>query len=296
MAEKNKEPRGNPSWLKWMVTLFIAYAIFMNYQERKDHQNDSVLGVVQQKPAENSTSVSADFGTYTLPKGITIGGDVAGVGDEARCGQTATLNYEGTLPDGKAIKGENEKNIPLHVGLPDSAKPWATAVPGMKKGGVRQIKVLSGLYYDEAKRKELGIAESDNLNYKIEVSNITPQSPLDAIPFQATDRIIGNGEVANCGMIADVALRLWGADGTVYYDSRKANADASPITFHIGKSEIFYGLDRGLLGMKKGGQRSLIVPPAFAIASENAQNPLKDVLKKDAVALVEVELLDVRWK
>ena len=296
MAEKNKEPKGNPSWLKWVVTLFIAYAIFMNYQERKDHKNDTVLGVAQQKPLENSAYVSADFGTYTLPKGISIGGDVAGGGDEARCGQTAVLSYDGTLPNGKAVEGESGKDLSLHVGLPDAAKPWASAVPGMKKGGVRQIKVLSPLRYDEEKRKALGLGDTDALTYKVEIGEITPQSSLDAVPFQATDRVMGNGEIANCGMVADVHLRLWDGNGKIYYDSRNAAKDSKPLSLHVGRSEYFYGLDRGLLGMKKGGQRTLIVPPAFAVASDTKDNPLKDVLKKDRVALVEVELVDVRWK
>ncbi len=296
MADKNRESRGNPSWLKWVVTLFIAYAIFMNYQERKDHKNDTVLNVAQAKPSENSAYVSADFGSYTLPKGISIGGDVTGDGNEARCGQTATLSYAGTLPNGKALDGEDGKATVLQVGLPDDLKPWASAVPGMKKGGVRQIKVLAPLRYDEAKRKALGLAETDALNYKVEISAITPESPVDAIPFQATDRVAGNGEIANCGMVADVHLRLWAPDGTSYYDSRTAQKGGKPLSLHVGRAEVFYGLDRGLLGMKKGGQRTLVVPPAFAVPAAGKDNPLKDVLKKDQVGLVEVELMDVRWK
>jgi FKBP-type peptidyl-prolyl cis-trans isomerase FkpA len=295
MSKKDRENRGNPTWLKWAVTLFIAYAIFINYSGRQQQKDGAVLGGNQQKAAENTAFVSADFGTYTLPKGITIGGDVAGGGDEARCGQTATLSYSAILPDGKVIENDNGKDITLQVGVPQEDKPWAAAIPGIKKGGVRQINVLSSLYYDKDKREKLGLSESDFVNYKVEVTKITPQSSEDSITFQATDRVVGSGEIASCGMIADVHIRLWGADGKKYYDS-KDGENAAPLTLNVGGSDYFYGLDRGLLGMKKGGQRTLIVPPAFAVLGSAEKNPFKDVIHTDTMLVAEVTLLDVRWK
>jgi FKBP-type peptidyl-prolyl cis-trans isomerase len=291
----DKTPKGNPTWLKWAVMLFIAYAIFINYSERKAQKDGAVLGVAQEKPAEDKAFAKADLGGYTLPKGVVIGGDVTGSGDAASCGQSATVTYSATSPDGKPLQGEAGEKILLSVGIEDAEKPWVAAVTGMQAGGVRQVQLLAPLRYDQKKREELALKESDMLTYKVELEALRPSSPAEVIAFQATDRVVGIGNVANCGAITDIHVRLFGMDGKPYYNSRK-RTDAKPLTMQLGRVEYFYGLDRGLLGMMKGGQRTLIIPPEFALAAGAANNPFKDVLPTKSVVIAEVELLDVRWK
>jgi FKBP-type peptidyl-prolyl cis-trans isomerase len=294
MADK-KTPKGNPAWLKWAVMPFIAYAIFVTYNERKAQKDHAVLGVTQAKPLENTAFTKADMGSFNLPKGVLIGGDVAGSGDAASCGQLATLTYSALLPNGKPLPSEVGEKISIPVGLTDTDKPWASAVTGMQTGGVRQVQVLASLRYDEKKRDELALKQTDVLAYKVSLEALSPISPPEVIAFQATDRVVGIGETANCGMMADVHVRLFGENGKIYYDSH-SRTDAKPLTLQLGKAEYFYGLDRGLLGMMKGGQRTLIIPPEFAAAGGGASNPFKDVLPSNRLIIAEVSLVDVRWK
>jgi FKBP-type peptidyl-prolyl cis-trans isomerase FkpA len=294
MAQK-KEYKGNPTWLKWAVTLFIGFVLYNQYVDRKAQKDDSVLNVSQDKPLENQAFAKADMGKYALPSGIIVGGDVAGSGDVASCGQVATVTYSASLPNGTVLQSEAGDKIHIPVGLEDAEKPWVAAVTGMQSGGVRQVQVLASVRYDEKKRTEMALKESDVLAYKVELEALTPSSPSEVIGFQATDRVVGSGNVANCGMMAEVHVRLFAMDGKPYYDSR-SRTDAKPLTVHLGKAEYFYGLDRGLLGMTQGGQRTLIIPPEFAIAGGAENNPFKDVLPAKSMVIAEVELLDVRWK
>ncbi len=289
---KDKKPAGNPAWLKWLVMLFIGYAIFVNYTERKERP--SVLGATQNQEA-NDTFSKADFGQYILPSGITIGGDVEGSGEDARCGQTAILIYDEVLPEHATERGVIDHHMTLHVGLNDGSTPWAVAIPGMMPEGVRNIKVLAGKRYNEDELSRLGLNANDTINYKIEMLEVKPASDPDHIRFQATDRVVGHGETVSCGLIADVHVTLWAPDGTQRFDTRTYK-DGTPLSLRVGESTYFYGLDRGLLHMRKYGQRTLIIPPAYATLTEKEDNPFTGVISPDEMVIAEVTVLDVRWE
>lgn len=60
-------------------------------------------------------------------------------------------------------------------------------------------------------------------------------------------------------------------------------------TIKLGANEIIKGLEEGLKGMRKGGKRSLIIPPEKAYG-EQGQPPK---VPPKAIVLVEVELVEV---
>ena len=100
-----------------------------------------------------------------------------------------------------------------------------------------------------------------------------------------------------------------GVDGQVKFFSTKEKTDefgeGKPLTFTIGAGEALPGLEEGMLGMKKGAIRKVIVPPALGYASGNSLLPqpregpgqgraaLDSVLKnprRDATLLFEVKV------
>jgi FKBP-type peptidyl-prolyl cis-trans isomerase FkpA len=293
-----KDRATNPTWLKLAVMLFIGYAIFINYTERQERKttDSPVLGVTAQQAGENPAVGAADFGSYILPKEVTIGGDIAGSGEEASCGQTATLTYSATNASGTALEGEAGKDVALQVGMPHADKPWAAALVGMRQGGVRQVNLPATARYDEAERSALKLMEGETLRYKVELSNLTPQSSAEHISFQATDRFVGQGEVVTCGAVAELHVRVWGEDGKPSYDSRESVKDGKPLTLEVGSAELLYGLDRGVLGMRVGGQRTLLIPPAFATLGKGDGNPLKEAILKDSMLVAEILLVGVKNK
>jgi len=65
---------------------------------------------------------------------------------------------------------------------------------------------------------------------------------------------------------------------------------SSPFEFPLGEGRVIKGWDVGVAGMKVGGQRTLIIPPAMGYGSRGAGN----VIPANATLIFDVELLGVQ--
>lgn len=72
------------------------------------------------------------------------------------------------------------------------------------------------------------------------------------------DLVVGTGKVAASG--DRVVMSYIGAlpDGTVF---DKSSPDMPTISFPLGAGQVVAGWDEGIVGMKVGGKRQLIIPP-----------------------------------
>jgi FKBP-type peptidyl-prolyl cis-trans isomerase FkpA len=100
------------------------------------------------------------------------------------------------------------------------------------------------------------------------------------------DTVLGEGAIAAAGRDIVVHYAGWLADGT-QFDSSKEKQD--PFEFTLGKKEVIPGWDEGLRGMKVGGTRRLVIPPALAYGQEGAG----DTIPPNETLTFEVELLSV---
>ena len=81
--------------------------------------------------------------------------------------------------------------------------------------------------------------------------------------FTSTDLVVGTGATAVAGSRATVAYTGW------LYDTSKpagkgTQFDSGSFAFTVGAGTVVRGFDQGILGMKVGGQRRLIIPPDLA--------------------------------
>jgi hypothetical protein len=81
---------------------------------------------------------------------------------------------------------------------------------------------------------------------------------------------IGTGE-STVGPASKVDIqcsgRLLNLNGVVFYNTKTNNPDgfgAIPLTIELGKGKVLPGLEAGLVGMRKGGIRRIIVPQELA--------------------------------
>ena len=102
-----------------------------------------------------------------------------------------------------------------------------------------------------------------------------------------TDDQVGTGAVATAGKTAVVHYTGWLLDGTKFDSSRDRN---QPFSFPLGAGQVIKGWDEGVAGMKVGGKRTLIVPPALGYGARGAGG----VIPPNATLKFDVELLDVR--
>ncbi len=100
------------------------------------------------------------------------------------------------------------------------------------------------------------------------------------------DEVVGTGESPKPGQNITVNYIGTLVNGTKFdssYDSGK------PLSFRIGTGRVIQGWDEGLMSMKVGGKRRLIVPPQLGYGSEGRPG-----IPPNSTLIFEVELLGVQ--
>ena len=120
----------------------------------------------------------------------------------------------------------------------------------------------------------------------------TPTTPINLARFSQTDLVAGDGAEATSGKTISVHYTGW-----LYNESRPdqkgAQFDTStggnPLTFSLGVGQVIAGWDEGLVGMKVGGTRRLIIPPSKAYGGTR-----RGPIPPNATLLFDVQLIAVQ--
>lgn len=121
-----------------------------------------------------------------------------------------------------------------------------------------------------------------------------PAPPAPGAALLVTDLVKGVGDEAFPGMIVIVHYTGWLYDPGAR-DLRGKQFDSSrergqPFSFPLGAGQVIRGWEQGIPGMKIGGTRRLVIPPALAYGSRNVGN---GVIPPNSTLMFEVELLAV---
>lgn len=122
----------------------------------------------------------------------------------------------------------------------------------------------------------------------------TKQGASNVTELIKQDTKIGSGEEAAVGKAVEVHYTGWLYDASAP-DKKGKKFDSSrdrgvPFSFLLGAGRVIKGWDRGVTGMKVGGQRTLIIPPQMAYGAQGAGN----VIPPNATLIFDVELLGLR--
>lgn len=97
----------------------------------------------------------------------------------------------------------------------------------------------------------------------------------------------GSGEPAEAGDRLVMHYTGWLPDGTQFDSSRDRD---EPLQFQVGVGEVIEGWDEGVPGMRPGGRRQLVIPPALGYGAGG----IGGAIPPAATLVFDVELLEVQ--
>ena len=125
--------------------------------------------------------------------------------------------------------------------------------------------------------------QTDTTQQASVVAVVDPKAPhqqaalYDAISEASTDNGELTGLVINDVVIGDGSEASKGDTVTVHYIGTletgqqfdNSNTRGTPFTFTLGENRVIAGWEQGVLGMKAGGERILVIPPGMAYGNKN---------------------------
>ena len=114
---------------------------------------------------------------------------------------------------------------------------------------------------------------------------------LDAMTKTASglyiqDLTVGTGDEATSGTTVIVHYEGWLPNGTKFDSSRDRN---DPFSFLLGAGRVIQGWDEGVAGMRVGGFRKLVIPPALGYGVGGSL----PTIPGNATLVFDIELLEV---
>lgn len=114
-------------------------------------------------------------------------------------------------------------------------------------------------------------------------------APMVTTPsgLQYCDLVVGTGMSPAPGLNVTVDYTGWLLDNTKFDSSRDRG---TPLQFPIGQGRVIRGWDEGLMDMKVGGRRLLIIPPELGYGERGTPG---GPIPPNATLIFDVELMSV---
>jgi FKBP-type peptidyl-prolyl cis-trans isomerase FkpA len=124
-----------------------------------------------------------------------------------------------------------------------------------------------------------------------------PTVQSTAPQIQIIDTVVGKGREATVGSTVFVNYTGWFYKPMAKkqrgrkFDS-SLDAGRTPLDFQLGAGRVIKGWEQGVVGMKVGGKRTLIIPSDLAYGKRGSPGP--GGIPPDSDLIFDVELLDVK--
>ncbi len=119
-----------------------------------------------------------------------------------------------------------------------------------------------------------------------------PTTPSDFSTFNQVDLRVGTGDEAVNGKVLTVNYTGWlykGSESDQKGLQFETSVGGTPFQFTLGVGQVIAGWDRGVVGMRVGGVRRLVIPPSLAYG------PVRNfAIPPNATLVFELELLELQ--
>ncbi|MCE7067839.1 FKBP-type peptidyl-prolyl cis-trans isomerase [Dyadobacter sp. CY326] len=202
--------------------------------------------------------------------------------------------YKGSFEEGLALLAAGDSAKIMINADTMFAKIGQPMPPMIKKGSDLNftVKVVSVLTSEEF-QKQLSEAGTKQKAIDAKViedylakNNLKAKAQKTASGLTYVDEVVGTGDSPKAGDNVKVHYTGKLLDGKVF-DSSK-NGGRPPIDFQVGVGMVIPGWEEGIMLMKKGGKRTLIIPSGLAYGAEGSPG----AIPANSVLLFDVELID----
>ena len=310
----------NRLWLGWMIGALMVLAILPACTSpQTTEQAQPITPTVEptkpeQKPTATTQSALNIFGGTTTPvvvepyilegaitteSGLQYLELVAGKGRTPVEGDIITMNLIGSLPDGTEFTNTANESGPIRaiIGRDQLLPGWEEGMGLMKAGGKAKMVLTPEQAFGE---QGYGIIPP-NTPIILEVELLDVKEPPEPTTvkedeltttesgLQYSDLITGTGDVVEDGSIVTTHFTIW-VQGDQGDEFLFTSDGSNPMSFVVGRGDVvFPGWDEGMLDMKVGGKRLLIIPPDLAFGEAGASG-----IPANATLVMEVQLEEVR--
>ncbi len=100
-----------------------------------------------------------------------------------------------------------------------------------------------------------------------------PVIPSEVLFLQVYELEIGTGREAAAGDRVVIDYVVWAYDSEQADNKGQEVESRSDYTFFLGANQVIPAFDQGIVGMRIGGVRQLIIPPAYAAGAFGSLPP-----------------------
>jgi FKBP-type peptidyl-prolyl cis-trans isomerase len=265
--------------------------------------------IVEEQPSAPEIASEGDFDVYaglgedafqTTDSGLRYAILEKGDGDvQPQSGEVVSVHYTGWLEDGTTFDSSVERGQPFsfQLGQQRVIPGWEEGIALLKVGDKARLIIPSELGYGEAGGGP--IPPNATLVFDVELLDIAegpPEAPVavnaddyvvEDNGLQYHDMVVGDGRTVESGLVAVMDVTMWLADGTLIGSTI---GTGQPVSATLDGTQLFPGWEDGLMGMKVGGSRQVVVPPELTLretdVAAGATPPPDNVI-------IEIDLLDV---
>ncbi len=238
-------------------------------------------------------------GALTTESGLQYLELSGGDGRTPEDGDLVTMHFSGSLPDGTVFTDSREVDKPITVvfGREQLLPGWEEGVGMMKAGGRARLLLPPDLAFGEEGYGNI----PPNTPVILEVDLLAVEKPPQPTTVKEADLANtekgvqfyditeGEGDQAVSNSIVTTNFTIW-VQGEATHDFVVSSEQSEPITFVVGQGKaVFPGWEEGVLSMKVGGKRLLIIPPDLAFGANGAGS-----IPPDATIVMEIELVNLR--
>lgn len=260
-------------------------------EESEEAADAEVLAAVEKRGKPDPAAVVAEVGDATEPVDL-----VEGTGDVVIPEGTVTVHYSIIVAgDNRELESSWTAGEPVPIPVAQVFPEFGTSMEGMKEGGRRAFLVPATAVAGDPPAPESGLTAEDNVLFVVDLVSVSeeaapqegsvkanedakkaaekrgapkvsvPEGTKDTKDLIWIDDVVGEGDVVCPG---DTVLAhytgIQASDGKEFDSSWKGG---EPIEF--GLDSVIKGWTDGLVGMKVGGRRTLVIPADQAYGEES---------------------------